>query len=328
MNRPEVTIVVAPRERFSGTRLTLETLYRVTPPPFGLVYVDGGAPGPIRGYLRSQAKEKGFTLVRGRPYLSPNRARNLGFQGVDTKYVVFLDNDVVVAPGWLDALLECAEETGAWIVGPLYCVDRPFHTKVHMAGGLAHFEEKDGVRRFVERHLLMHRPVAEVRGGLAPGPTEQVEFHCLLARTDAMRQLGPLDERFLAAPEVQIDLCLRARALGGGVWLEPAAIVTYDRPPPLRLYDLPYYLLRWSEDWGRRGLEHFSRQWDLAADDPYFERQLQFMAWQRSLAIRPFLRLLRPLPDWRRRRAAEWIARRFAAALQPVMMPRDCDLLP
>jgi hypothetical protein len=312
MSRPDVTIVVSPRERFSAARMTLETLLAVTQPPFKLVYVDGGAPASIRRWLDWQSRTRGFRLIGGGRYLSPDRARNLGFQAVDTEYAVFLDNDVVVSPGWLDALLDCAEESGAWLVGPLYCVDRPLHTVVHMAGGPAHVEERDGVRRFVEQHFLMGKTVAEVRQQLARGPTEQLELHCLLARCSAMRALGPLDPRFESVPEGQIDLCMRARAMGGPVWLAPDAVVTYDRPPPMRPYDVPYYLTRWSEHRGRAGLEHFRRRWDLAEDDPYFQRQLRFMQWQRSHALGPLVRLLGRLDPWRRQRIVESVARGIA----------------
>ena len=289
--RPEVTIVVAPRERFSTTRATLETLYAVTPPPFRLVYVDGGSPPAIARYLRAQAGARGFVLLRREAYLSPDAARNLGFEQVRTPYVVFLDNDVVVAPGWLDALLGCAEDTGASIVAPLYCVDQPWHTTIHMAGGRAHVEERGGARRFVEGHRFMHRPLAALRATLVREPAEQAEFHCVLLRSELMRELGPLDERFCGVPEVQIDRCLEARACGHGVYFEPAAVVTYDRSPPLRRFDLPYFLWRWDEARGRDGLEHFRRTWRLDADDPYFAGQLAFMAMHRRRALRS----LRPL---------------------------------
>jgi GT2 family glycosyltransferase len=319
MNQPDVTIVVSPRERFSSTRVTLETLFEVTPPPFEMVYVDGGVPKPIRRWLQSKADSRGFRLVGDGSYLSPDHARNLGFESVNTKYVVFLDNDVVVSAGWLATLVGCAEESGAWIVGPLYCADRPLHTTVHMAGGTAHVEETDGARRFIERHLHMHKAVTAVQRELARGPTEQLEFHCLLVRTDAMRALGPLDPRFCSVPEGQIDLCMRARARGGGVWVAPEAVVTYDRPPPMQLYDVPYFLMRWSEQRGRSGLEHFRRQWDLAADDPYFARQLQFMRWQRSHAMRTVRRLLHPLPQSRRERVVEWLAKLITGAMETVI---------
>ena len=35
----------------------------------------------------------------------------LGLERATTLYVAFLDNDVVVEPGWLEALVRCAEES-------------------------------------------------------------------------------------------------------------------------------------------------------------------------------------------------------------------------
>jgi GT2 family glycosyltransferase len=306
---------MGPRERFSGTRLVLERLYEATPPPFRLVVVDAGSPPRVRQYLRREARARGFDLVVSPDgtALSPIAARTVGFDRVDTPYVVFLDNDVVVAPGWLDALLACAEETGAWITTPVYCVDRPFHAKVHMAGGIARVKEVGGVRRFLEGHTHLHRPLAAVRESLVRAPCDQGEFHCLLLRTDAMRRLGPFDERFLAATEVQIDLCLRARALGGGVWFEPRAVVTYDRPSSIAASDLPYFLARWDPERCRAGLEHFRTRWGLSPDDPYFAQQAEFARWHRARALEPWLSLLRPFSRATRRRAAERAARITAA---------------
>ena len=306
--RPEVTIVVAARERFSAARLTLETLYAVTPPPFRLVYVDGGSPAATARYRRAAAAARDFELLRHEAHLSPDAARNLGFERVRTPYVVFLDNDVAVAPGWLDALIGCAEDSGASIVGPLYCVDRPWHTKVHMAGGPAHIEEHGGVRRFVEEHRFLHRPLASVRPALERAPAQQAEFHCMLVRSALMRELGPLDERFRGVPEAQIDRCLAARARGHEVYFEPAAVVTYDRSPRLRLSDLRFFLWRWSDARCRAGLEHFRRTWSLDADDPYFARQLAFMAAHRRRALRslrPIWLALRVLGRDGRLRAAD-----------------------
>lgn len=111
MADPQVTIVVVPRERFSCTRESLESIYEHTKFPFKLVYVDGNSPAKVRRYLEEQAQAKGFQLIRTDYYLSPNHARNIGLSHVDTKYAVFFDNDVVVSPGWLEALVQCAQET-------------------------------------------------------------------------------------------------------------------------------------------------------------------------------------------------------------------------
>jgi len=286
--RPGVTIVVSARERFSAAAATIDALYATTTGAFEVVYVDGGSPASVARALRSRAERHGFTLLRTAQYLSPDDARNLGFAHVRTPYVVFLDNDVVVAPGWLDALLTCAEETSAAIVGPVYCIDRPMHTKVHMVGGVAHVEERAGRRLFIEEHSAMYRSLAQLRPTLTRAATEQAEFHCMLVRAETMRALGPLDARFCGVPESQIDLCLAARERGERVFVEPAALVTYDRPRRLRAYDVPYFLWRWSRQRCERGLDHFRRTWRLDADDPYVTRQLRFMASHRHRALRGF----------------------------------------
>lgn len=117
MSEAIVTIVVVPRERFSCTQASLESIYEHTKIPFKLIYVDGNSPTKVRKYLQKQAQEKNFQLIRTDYYLSPNHARNIGLSHVDTKYLVFLDNDVIVSPGWLQALVNCAETTGATVVG-------------------------------------------------------------------------------------------------------------------------------------------------------------------------------------------------------------------
>jgi len=44
--------------------------------------------------------------------------RNRALQGCEAEYVCFLDDDVYVSPGWLEALLEVAQRDSARIVGP------------------------------------------------------------------------------------------------------------------------------------------------------------------------------------------------------------------
>jgi GT2 family glycosyltransferase len=261
---PDVTIIVVPRERFSYTRKSLESLYANTHMPFRLIYVDGGSPAHIKRYLKMQAKEKGFQLIRTEHYLSPNQARNIGLRKADSEYVVFLDNDVELAPDWLSMLVQCAEETSASIVGPLYCVGQPVHEVIHMAGGEARVCETQGRRRLYEKHRFSSQRVSDVRPQMRREPCELVEFHCLLARREFLQELGPLDEELLSTRE-HLDLCFTVREAGGTVWFEPNAVVTYVMPRSFAWADIPYYLLRWSDAWGRASLLHFEQKWNLDA---------------------------------------------------------------
>jgi GT2 family glycosyltransferase len=292
----QVTIVVVPRERFSFTCESLESVYENTHYPFQLVYVDNHAPARIRHYLKTQAEEKGFQLIHSDRYLPPNAARNLGLRQVRSKYVVFLDNDVVVSSGWLKPLIDCAEETNATVVGPLVCQHEPLHEIIHCAGGeymsseeLARFlsQEAEGESfkpSIQEKIYLQDRRIAEVRDRLKRQLTGFIEFHCLLARTEFFERVGLLDEGLCCTKEY-IDLALTVAKFNGSVYLEPASIVTFRThfpAPPLKFYDLPYFMLRWSDAWERASLRHFCQKWNLAEDD-YFQNRYKELGWRRRI---------------------------------------------
>ena len=84
MNRPEVTIAVIQRERFSFTQESLDSLYENTDLPFHLIYIDGASPAATNQYLQKQSKERGFELIRVENFLQPNQARNLALQHTKT----------------------------------------------------------------------------------------------------------------------------------------------------------------------------------------------------------------------------------------------------
>jgi GT2 family glycosyltransferase len=298
MSSPLATIVVVPRERFGVTRRALEAIYANTRGPFHLVYVDGGSPARIRRYLAAQSRARGFTLVRSNRYLTPNEARNLGLRHVRTRYVVFIDNDAVPAPGWLDKLVECAETTSAWIVGPLYFIGEPEQQEIHMAAGDARIEERPGGRRFVERHRFAGKRPAEVRARLVRQPCEQVEFHCMLVRAEVFERLGPLDEELRSVAE-HTDLCMLVRRHGGDVYFEPDAIVTYITSGRFGLWDYAYFFRRWSEAWTEASIERFREKWELPVGEAGTKSVARWNEEHRRIPLKPTQRALERVFGWR-----------------------------
>ncbi|MEQ8384034.1 MAG: glycosyltransferase [Coleofasciculus sp. A1-SPW-01] len=288
----KVTIIVVPRERFSCTRQSLESIYEYTQIPFNLVYVDGNSPAKVRHYLEKQAQEKGFEIIRTDYYLSPNQARNLGLSYAKTKYLVFFDNDVIVSPGWLHQLVQCAEQTNATVVGPLMCQEQPLHEIVHCAGGESHvWVDKTGKRRFREKMYLQGKRVEDVRDRLQRTQTELAEFHCVLVRRDIFEKIGWLDQAMLNTKE-HLDFCMSVVQAGGTVYFEPDCIVTYVPGPPLDLTDLHYYMLRWSDDWTLNSLNRLRQKWNLS-EDSYFTCKYKKLGWRRyGTIIDPLARRL------------------------------------
>ncbi|NJP12372.1 MAG: glycosyltransferase [Leptolyngbyaceae cyanobacterium RU_5_1] len=334
---PDVTIVVVPRERFQFARQSLESLYENTSYPFSLIYVDNNSPAQLRDYLREQAQIKGFQLLRSHRFLSPNQARNLGLSYVQSKYVVFVDNDVIFAPDWLPALVNCAEETGAPVVGSLVCQYQPVHEIVHCAGG--EYMPPDEYARFVkgestlptgqpgkwqihEKTYFQNCQVADVRDRLKRQPTGFVEFHSMLVHTQLFEQIGKLDEGFSCTKEY-LDFCMTVAQTGGTIYLEPASVVTFLTHPPapaLKWSDLPYFMMRWSDAWERQSLLHFQQKWDLAENKYFLKRFKKLGRRRREELIHPIVERFNFLGAT----SKKWLEKRLVA-LEKILNRYLCD---
>lgn len=292
MAAQRVTIAIVPRERFSLAQQSLQSVLEHRDPSTELVYIDGGSPPLVRQFLEQRAARHGFRLISTERYLSPNAARNLAAAQVRTKYLALLDNDVLVSPGWLEALVDCAETTGAWLVAPVCCSGSPNHAIVLDAGGAAEITTAAGQRSLHVETYHRGQRLANLAPQLRREAVGQVAFHAVLVRTSALADVGPFDEQLLSVAQ-QTDYCLRVREHGERVYLEPAAVVTHEPPPPFDAEDVEYFQLRWSDAWNRASIEHFRAKWNLATDDPALSALAQQLDAHRRLLLEPYRRVLR-----------------------------------
>ena len=282
------TIAVVPRERYSFAVRSLQSILRNTEQPVPIVYVDGRSPSDVARFIREQAQATGLRHLRFDHYLSPNAARNVAVEHVETEFVAFVDNDVIVQPGWLEKLVRCADETGAWAVGPLYLEGGAADARVHMAGGFARIETQGSRRYLAEGHFHPQEKLADAAKSLRRCPTELLEFHAMLIRTDVFRRLGKLDERLRSIHE-HVDLCLNVRAAGGTVVFEPVSVIRYSFEGALRLSDLPYIALRWSDDWTASSLAAFKEKWMLCDEDTSIDGAIRYGRTHRLMLLRQYL---------------------------------------
>jgi GT2 family glycosyltransferase len=319
IQKPKVALIVGPRERFSSTQKSLESIYNDTEYPFDLVYVDVSTPAPIRQYLEEQAEARSFKLIRTPYYVSPTQSKNIGLRYIlnhhpDTyQYVVFIENDVIVKRGWLTKLVQCAEETGAAVVGPLTCIGNPVHQVIHNAGGKSYIVtevEGNRVRRYIHQSAaLTGRAVAEVPEKLHRKKTDYVEFHCMLVRTEFFKKTGLFDEGMLATRE-HIDFCFMVSEAGGSIYSEREAVVTTDtigietnksgleawfgalQLPDFKWFDLPYFMVRWNDAWDLASLHHLRQKWQLTEDEYFKKRYAKVGARRHELLVKPLVRRL------------------------------------
>jgi hypothetical protein len=290
----DVTVVIVPRDRYSVAPRTLRSLLANTGGPCRIVYVDAGSPPPIRDEIAGLAARHGVVLRRLEHYLAPNATRNIGLAEARSELVVFAENDVLFMPGWLEALVAAARETGADIVSPLTLIGEPDEQRIHFCGGELEAEPvADGRIRLADRYWRVGRHVQEAAGELAREPTDFSELHCTLVRRDTLQAIGGFDEALLSCQE-HIDLALAVRARGGRIVTEPAAQVSFYDIGPFTLDDIALHGLRWGPDWVDRSAAHFAAKWRVDPSCVFFDT---FHAW---IAMHR-----RTRQWWRRRPAAD-----------------------
>lgn len=287
--RPKVTLVIVPRERFSFSIESLKNIYNKTKYDFNLVYVDGNSPGYLKRFLKKYSEEKGFKHLRSSRFLHPNQARNLGYEQVaaDTDYVVFLDNDVLVNKKWLEALVNCAEETGAALVGPLYLEGDIGDEKIHMAGGDMVIKEENGVRRLTIDMHHHEKKLKELEKPLERFETENVEFHAVLVRKTFLDKYGPMDEQLLTTRE-HVDICLIAKEAGLPIYLEPESVIHYVNPYPLQLSDFRFHFFRWGKESTITTINRFKEKWNIDLE----KQRVDIINGRKKTAVKIYLKHL------------------------------------
>jgi GT2 family glycosyltransferase len=140
---------------------------------------------------------------------------NAGARGTTRPYLVFLNNDTVADPGWLEALVATAERqpTAGLVASNIMFMDRP--DVVDSAG--------DGYLRCGGAFKRGHGQSA---GSALPLETFGACGAAFLIRREVFEALGGFDEDLFMVYE-DVDLSYRARLLGWGCVYAPAAIVKH-----------------------------------------------------------------------------------------------------
>ncbi len=306
LEQAKVTLIVTPRERFGVARESLQSIFDHTTVPFDLIYVDAAGPKDLSAWIAEQAKARGFQHLSFPRILAPNEARNAGVRRAKTPFVVFIDNDVICSPNWIEPLIVSAESSDADVVAPLTCQGLPVHTEIHQAGGLftkdieSFFAAPRGERIIDEVMHHQGRKIDDIPKQLVE--TQCCEFHCVLVRRSVFDRIGELDIEMLATKE-HLDFCMSVLEHGGTVLLEPRSVVTYlfpNRLRPIAPRDWPFFLVRWSKAWQLRSLDRFKDKWGLKPDQPYFATRAGMLTWRyKEGVVKP---LVKKLPGINRNR--------------------------
>ncbi len=202
-----VSIVIAVFNRLGFTRLCLDRIARHTTArvPYEVIVVDNGSSDGTEEYFRAGAVQ-GLDLVyhRSEQNLGFAKANNLGARLARRSHLLFLNNDTLVQPGWLEemvATIEADRTVGVVGIKQLF----PYTNTIHHTGII--FTASKG-----PQHIY---PFADAS---LPHVNRQREYQavngaCLLIPQQLFEACGGFDECYVNGFE-DLGLCMEVRQRG------------------------------------------------------------------------------------------------------------------
>jgi hypothetical protein len=316
------TVIISPRDRYSGLAGCIERLFACTPEKFELWVLDLGYPQDDMVAARALIEGKPNCRVIDLGLVTPMDALRSVRADVATPTVVLLDNDSRVTPGWLAPLLG-AVDAGASVVSPLILeregLDEGGELRNHLYTGELRVVDVDGTPYLIEQKHFRRADVDAIPREQAP--TRTFELHCVMFRTSTFLAI----ELPSMVVREHLDIALQVLARKEKLVVEPASVVTFDNlATPMRLADMRFFFYRWSNRLIDLSAHLFEARWgyrfysELAMRNWAFRRKVFLLSrwigmpigWANtatSAAKRLFCKDWDPLPD------AEGASRSFGA---------------
>lgn len=260
----DITIVVVPRESFSLFPQVVENIYTSTKCKFNMIIMEGCSPPEIRQELLDlSASKQDCQVVLSNEWRYPHEFVNEAIALLETEFVLFIDNDIEVQPGAIEALVDCARKHQVACVHPLYLgtsLDAP-ELILHCGKGEIVQQQKSGTCVMKTRMDGKEEPLEDYSVTAATS-SDFFEWHCVLFRRDLLERVGPLAPLTVNS---HIDYSLEISKQGETIMVEPRAVVAYDkkRLPQLTGTDCEFLLHRWNLPQVELSLELFRKKWGL-----------------------------------------------------------------
>ena len=214
-DEPEVSIIIPVYNNWALTAACLRSIADdVVSVPYEVIVVDDGSHDRTAVLLLEVG---GIRVVRSGRNRGHVNAVNSGIAAARGRFVVLLNNDTVVRPGWLDALVDRAEDdgdiglVGAKLVHP--------DGRLQEAGGIVF---RNGSSWNYGRGDDPDSPAYSF-----PRDVDYCSGACLLVRREILDALGGLDTCYVPAYYEDVDLAFAARKLGYRVVYEPRSVVCH-----------------------------------------------------------------------------------------------------
>lgn len=223
VDRVDVSFIIPLYNCLALTQATLRSLEATLPrdPAFQseIILVDDGSTDGTRPWLTtlSDFPRTKIRVVLNESNLGYAAANNRGAALAQGKYLLLLNNDVELTPGWLDEVLAVAKKNPqAGLIGN---VQLNFKTGlIDHAGVFINAKGKPSHQRTLPHAWARTRAVAASTGA------------CALVPRTLWHELGGFDDGFINGGE-DVDLCLRARERGRPTLIALRSVIRHHISP-------------------------------------------------------------------------------------------------
>lgn len=117
---PKVSVVILTFNHADLSKISIDsTLDRSKYPNFEVIVVDNNSDTKTINMLKKYQKEKSIKLILNSKNYGFAKGNNIGMRAATGDYIILLNNDVRVTPGWIERLVFRAKDKKVGLVGPV-----------------------------------------------------------------------------------------------------------------------------------------------------------------------------------------------------------------
>jgi FkbM family methyltransferase len=213
-----VSIVILAHNQLAYTKKCINSIFTHTKAPFELIMVDNGSTDGTVEYLETEDRGRRsdvggqraeVRIIKNKENLGFAAGNNQGMAAARGNYILLMNNDIVVTPGWLERMISCAEKNpNIGIVGPMSnYVSGPQLVEnvtydIQTLNGLEDFATK-----FSDQHVEQSQRFLRVVG------------FCMLIKRAVINRIGGMDAGYGLGNFEDDDFSLRATLAGFESWI-------------------------------------------------------------------------------------------------------------
>jgi N-acetylglucosaminyl-diphospho-decaprenol L-rhamnosyltransferase len=234
----KVCIVIPVFNQLHYTKSCLESLNKFTDKSVKIIIIDNNSTDGTADYL---ARRKDIEVISNKDNRGCAGAWNQGAKAAfGAEWVAILNNDIIVSPGWLEALVDLAEREKFDIISPA------------MREGEYNYE----IAEYSKEYVL------KMSGALRAGTANGV---CFMVNSRVFKTIGFFDENFRIGQFEDTDFFRRARQAGFRLGITGSAFIHHfgsvtqksmrgekKAEPPYVAENRAYYRRKWKLSWWKR----------------------------------------------------------------------------